>query len=151
MVKEQGIVEKVKNSKAMIRVNRTTACETCKSHGSCQMEKRDIVVEVANDLQAKVGDMVELSMPDGAIVQLSAMVYLLPIIALIIGAFTGASIGEALLWNASVSAVTGGALLMVIVFFILKKLEKTPDFRQRFQAHITRIISAGSPFPGDNR
>lgn len=151
MVKEQGIVEKIDNHSAMIRVNRTSACATCKSHDSCHMEKRDIVVEVANDLQAQVGDKVELSMPEGAVMQLSIIVYLLPIIALIIGAFTGASIGEALLLNASVSAVIVGATLMIIVFFFLKKLEKTPDFRQRYQARITRIVSANSPFPDDSR
>jgi len=151
MVKEQGIVEKVEDRRAMIRVNRTSACATCTSRGSCQMEKRDVVVEVANDLQAKVGDQVELSLPEGAVMKLSIIVYLLPIIALIIGAFTGASIGNALLLNASVSALAGGATLMILVFFFLKRLEKNPDFRQRYQARLTRIISASSPFPDDSR
>jgi len=151
MIKERGIVEKVENQKALIRVNRTSACATCESHGSCHIEKRDLVVEVANDLQAKPGDQVELSMPEGAVMQLSTLVYLLPVIALIIGAFAGASIGDALMLNDSISAVGGGAILMIMVFLFLKKLEKSPDFRQRYQAHVTRILSASSPFPDDSR
>lgn len=151
MIKEQGIIEKVHKDKAVIRVNRTSACAACKSQDSCHMEKRDILVEVTNDLQARSGDHVELSMPEGAIMRLSMLVYLFPVIALLIGAFAGASLGEALQLNTSVSALVCGALAVVIVFLLLKKLERKPDFRKKYQAHITRILaSANSPFHDDN-
>jgi len=87
MVSEQGITEKVTDRKATVRVRKSPTCAHCGSRTSCDISDRDMLVEVSNDLQAKVGDYVEISVPEGTLLKLSVLVYLFPIIALMTGAF----------------------------------------------------------------
>ncbi|MBN2061485.1 MAG: SoxR reducing system RseC family protein [Deltaproteobacteria bacterium] len=151
MIKEQGIVEKIMNTKATVRVRQTSACEHCKSRGSCDISRSSMVVEVNNDAHAKVGDHVELSVPDGTVIKLSLIVYFFPIIALLFGAFLGSAIGDYLHVNNSVIAVIGGGIGMITVFLALKKYEKNEKFRKRYQTRMTRIIiRADSPPTGDS-
>lgn len=152
MIKEQGIIEKVNNNKATVRVQQTPACEHCKSRASCNIVKREMMVQLENDLQAKVGDQVELSVPEGSIVKISMFVYLFPIIALLIGAFIGAAVGEIFRFNQSISAALTGGIAMGIVFFALKGFEKTEKFKLKYQTRMTRVITSASspPLSGDN-
>ena len=151
-MKEQGIIEKVKKHKVTVRVQQTQSCEHCKSKASCNISKKEIMVELENTLQAKVGDQVELSVPDGSVVTISMFVYLFPIIALLIGAFIGAALGEIFKMNQSITAALTGGIAMALVFIALKRFEKTEKFKEKYQTRITRIIaSAGSPpLSGDN-
>ena len=111
-----------------------------------------MIVEVNNDVHAKVGDQVELSVPEGTVIKLSLIVYLFPIIALLIGAFLGSAIGASLHVNSSLIAVIGGGLGVIIVFIALKKYEKNERFRGRYQTRMTRVmIRADSPPAGDSR
>ncbi|MFC1863660.1 SoxR reducing system RseC family protein, partial [Thermodesulfobacteriota bacterium] len=151
MIKELGIIEKVFNHKATVRVQQTPACEHCKSKASCDISKREMMVDLENDLQAKVGDQVELSVPEGAIVKISMFVYLFPIIALMIGAFIGAALGEIFRVNQSISAALTGGIAMGVVFFVLKRFEKTEKFKVKYQTRMTRVIaSAVSPHLSDD-
>ena len=94
----------------------------------------------------KVGDKVELSVPEGTIVTISMFVYLFPIIALMIGAFMGAAFGGIFKINQSISAALTGGIAMAIVFTALKRFEKTEKFKEKYQTRMTRVIaSAGSP------
>ncbi len=65
-----------------------------------------MLVEVSNDLQAKVGDLVEISIPEGTVLKLSVFVYLFPVIALIIGAFLGEFIANFLQSRSQVAPIT---------------------------------------------
>jgi sigma-E factor negative regulatory protein RseC len=152
MIKEQGIIEKVNNNKATVRVQRTSACEHCKSKASCSIEKREMRVQLENNLQAKIGDQVELSIPEGSLVQVSMLVYFFPIIALMIGAFIGAAVGEIFNVNQSISAALTGGVALCIVFFALKRFEKTEKFKMKYQPRMTRLIANASspPLSGDN-
>ena len=141
MIKEQGVIEKIMNQKAVVRVNQTSACESCKSRGSCDISGRNMIVEINNDIHAKVGDYVELSVPEGTVIKLSLIVYLFPVIALMIGAFLGASIGASIHINNSLTAVIGGGLGMIIVFLVLKMYEKTERFKGRYRTRMTRILT----------
>ena len=146
MVKEQGVIEKIENQKAFVRIQKTSACDHCKSRGSCDVSKRDMIVEVDNIIQAKVGDVIELSMPEGAVMKLSILVYLLPILALLIGAFIGDYLAQIFLINRSLTALLSGGILMMAVFYALKKMERLKKFKDAYQPRLTRIIThSGSP------
>ena len=151
MITEQGIVEKAWDRKAIVRVQKSSACAQCSSRDSCNIPDRVVELEVSNDLQAKVGDHVEISVPEGAIVKLSMLVYLLPIIALMIGAFAGGLLAEAFRINSTPASVFGGVLLMVITFYGLRRLERAKNLGNKYQPRMTRIVvSAGPTQPGDN-
>jgi sigma-E factor negative regulatory protein RseC len=153
MISEQGIIEEVSARKAIVRVRKSSACKHCSSKDSCSISDRDMLVEVDNDLQAKVGDHVEISVPEGTLLKISALVYLFPIIALIIGAFLGDFLAKHLLQtNSSWIAIIVGFIFLGIVFFGLKIFERTKRSGDSYYPRMTRILTnVASPQPCDNR
>ena len=143
---EEGIVEKLSKRKAFVRIQQSSACATCSSKDSCDInsEKKRIVIEVSNDLQAGIGDRVEISMPESSLLQLSLLVYLLPVVALIAGAFLGSAIGHKFDMDATLASVVFGILAMAIVFSGLKWLDSLSDFREKYYPRMTRIILSAS-------
>ena len=87
MSNEEGIVEKTYRDKATVRIQRSSACAHCQSRGACQtLSDKEMLIDVTNDLDAKDGDRVEISIPTRSLLKLSLLVYFLPIVALVIGA-----------------------------------------------------------------
>jgi sigma-E factor negative regulatory protein RseC len=143
MVSEQGIIEKLNKGTAVVRVRQRSACMHCSSKDSCDISSRDILVEMPNVLQAQVGDCVEIGLPEGALLRLSALVYLTPVIFLILGAFLGSFIAGLLHTDSTWAAVTGGAVFLGIAFCgirILERAGKRPG--DSSYPRMTRILSA---------
>ncbi len=82
-MKEVGVVHKIKGSMATIRFERKTACENC---NMCLKPKEEMYVElkVKNSLNAKVGDKVEVTMGQRAVLTASFIVYMLPLLLMAI-------------------------------------------------------------------
>lgn len=149
---EQGIVEKASKRKAMVRITQSDACATCDSKDSCGVSSdKKIVIEVANDLQANIGDHVEISMPESSLLKLSLLVYLLPVVALIAGACLGAGLAPVLNMDSTLASVIVGGLAMAIVFCALKWLDGISNFREKYYPRMTRIINAATLSPCDSR
>jgi sigma-E factor negative regulatory protein RseC len=152
MISERGIVEKIDNQKAIVRVAKSSACAHCGSKDSCNISDRDMLVEVSNELKAGIGDFVEISVPEGTLLRLSVLVYLSPIIALVIGAFLGNFLARPLQIDPSLSAVIGGGLFLGAAFWGLKLYERTEKSGNKYYPRMTRVLSSGvSPQPCDNR
>ena len=80
-MKEIGFVHKVKGSTATVRFERKTACENC---NMCLKPKEEMYVELKlkNTLNAKVGDKVEVTMGQRAVLTASFIVYVFPLIVM---------------------------------------------------------------------
>lgn len=140
---EQGIVEKASKRKAMVRIQKSSACATCSSKDSCDVSSdKKIVIEVANDLQAKTGDRVELSMPESSLLKLSLLVYLLPVVALIAGACLGAELAPVLNMDTTLASVIFGASAMAMVYCVLRWLDGISNFREKYYPRMTRILAS---------
>jgi len=151
---EQGIVEKASNRKAWVRIEQSSSCATCESRETCGVtSNKRMIVEVANDLQAKIGDRVEISMPESSLLKLSFLVYFLPILALMGGAILGARLAPFLNLSPTAASVIGGALAMATIYCVLRWLDRGSKTRDKFYPRMTRILfSAKPPFlPGDSR
>jgi len=143
---EKGIVEKASKRKAIVLIQKSSACATCDSKDSCGVSSdKKIVIEVTNDLQAKIGDLVELSMPESSLLKLSLLVYLLPVVALIAGACLGAELAPVLHMDTTLASVIVGCSAMAIVFCILKWLDGISNFREKYYPRMTRILIRAHP------
>ena len=152
LVSEQGIIEKVTDQKATVRVRRSPACANCSSKISCDISNRDMLVEVFNDLKAKVGDRVEISIPEGTVLKLSVFVYLFPIIALMIGAFLGEFIANSLQSKSSWPAILLGIIFFGLAFFVLKIFERKKMSGGDYSPKMTHIVvHVSSPQPCDSK
>ena len=150
---EQGTIEQAEQNRAQVRIERSASCSQCESRGSCQtVGSKSMVIDVSNSLHAKVGDRVEIGVPTHSFLKFSLMVYLLPVMALIIGAILGEAWGPSLGLESSLSAVLVGGLAMGLTFTILRRFDRSAREKKDYQPVMTRIIlSAESLSRDDNR
>lgn len=154
MPREEGIVKEATSEKAVIRIMKTSACDHCGSRSSCHvLSDREMVVEVSNDLQAKVGDHVELRVPPGSLLKLSLLVYFLPVALLVIGAYVGAAWAKSLGIQPTVASIVGAGLAMGIAFYLLRWFDRGERARGDYRPRMTRILfnEASSPQPDDSK
>jgi sigma-E factor negative regulatory protein RseC len=105
-----------------------------------------MLVEVQNRLQAGVGDRVEIAVPTGTLLKLSMLVYFLPIIALIVGAYAAGEWAAARQADPTLASIIGGGATLAVVFFLLQRLDRRRRARAEYQPRMTRLLaSAGSP------
>jgi sigma-E factor negative regulatory protein RseC len=141
MISEQGLVERIKKNSALIKVVKSSVCNHCTSKDSCSVPEKNMVIEVKNSLNAKVGDLVEVSVPEGTFITLSLMVYIFPVAALMAGAFLGNYISTLLDTDPSLTAIITGAIFLFFSFIILKLIDRKKDTRDKYTPHMTRIVS----------
>ncbi|MBW1703886.1 MAG: SoxR reducing system RseC family protein [Deltaproteobacteria bacterium] len=142
MITEQGVVEEIVQQKAVVRIQKGSACAGCESRGSCMaMEDKTMRAEVDNELQANVGDIVELGMPSGSLIKLSLLVYFFPVIAFVAGAFITAAWAESLHIDSTTASLIGGFVAMAITFFVLKWLNRGAQDSGEYSPRMTRILA----------
>jgi sigma-E factor negative regulatory protein RseC len=152
MPTEEGVIKKTSDQMAVVRIEKSSCCTSCDSRGSCEvLSDKEVLVEVRNDLQAKVGDRVVLSVTARSLLKLSLLVYLMPIVALIIGAYAGGVWARSLDMQSALPSIVGGILAMGITFYGLKKInraaeQKRPDYLPR----MTRVLFSESAPPSDD-
>ena len=144
MVREQGIIENVSGRKTLVRIKKRSACANCESRGDCAVDSgKSMLVEVVNNLGGGEGDHVELTVPSGAFLKLSLLVYILPVVALIAGAFAGGALAGVLHMPLSLASVIGGFLVMGVTFYALKRYDRSLRARSEFRPRMTRILRRG--------
>jgi sigma-E factor negative regulatory protein RseC len=141
MITEQGIIETLSGQKAIVRIKKSSACAACQCQESCsEVSERDMIVEVANDIEAREGDRVEISIASGSFLILSLLIYLVPVTALIAGAIAGNAFAPALNLNPTLASIVGGFLGVAIAFFVLKRIDRSSRAQRQFGPRMTRIV-----------
>lgn len=84
-----GVIKNIKDDMVEIEVKRMSACgENCKGCGSsCDTPGHVIVLK--NNINAQIGDMVEIKGKTGDILKLTMIVYFVPFAFMLIGIFSG--------------------------------------------------------------
>lgn len=121
---------------AEVEITRSSACgESCASCGLCPGQTS--VVEAVNDINADVGDTVIMDMSDSKVLGAAFLVYIVPLLMLIVGYFSGCAvfIGE-------LPRIITGFLFMAAAFAVIICLDR--KIKRKYESHIVRIIpSAG--------
>jgi sigma-E factor negative regulatory protein RseC len=156
MIKDRGVVQKIVGQIAVVKLQRSSSCDTCEARGSCHAQGgKEMIVEVQNELHAKEGDSVEVSMPTGSVAKMALVVYLGPVAALIAGAFAGDALGKSFHLDSPLAPVVGGLVLLAACLLALKGYDRFARSRPEYHPHMTRILATGSgpvcPPSGDSR
>lgn len=139
---QQGyIIEIVDEKTAKLKMQRHSACASC---GKCvtSSEKKDIIVEVDNTIGAKVGDHVEVNMETVNVLKATAIAYLIPLVALLVGTIGTYFALDAIGMGSNVEMISGavGILLMLATFLVLKKNDKKFRDSKEYIPIVTKII-----------
>jgi len=130
IIEESGRVIAVEGSDAWVVTQRKTACGACSANKACGtglMAKafsfeRQIKIKVANQYDAAVGDEVILGIDDRIVLRSALLMYLMPIIALILGAYAGKTMMQDLwLGGSDIISAVSGLLAMMMVFWYLRR------------------------------
>jgi sigma-E factor negative regulatory protein RseC len=128
MMEIRAIVIQVEGENASVRPIGTGGCGHCDSEGGCgsgtlsklfcSNKPRNFTVR--NDVGAKAGDEIQVSIPDGVLLRGAMRMYVLPLILLLLGGIAGVGLaGEAGLHDAYAAA---GAVTGLLLGFLLARL-----------------------------
>ena len=142
LLTENAVVFTSEGERATVKTFRNEACHSCSASGACHAlgGGKEMEVEVLNYLRAKPGDRVELTLPQTSFVKASLVTYLIPLAALLGGAFLGQALGSKIGWTTDGAAIVlagaGLALSLPIVYFLNRALTG----KEAYIPRITRIL-----------
>ncbi len=96
MIEEVGTVVELKGKRtAMVLCEKSSFCNSCASSGACNLgdDSRSRTVEAHNLIGAEVGDKVKVAADTKTFLQSSFLLYIVPLVALVIGAIVGSTLG----------------------------------------------------------
>ncbi len=137
MATEKGVVTKIDSTTAWVKTKKTHACEACAARSSCNVlgGGKEMEVEAINYAGAKVGEKVVISFETSPLLKATFMLYVLPVLFLIAGAYLGNNMAPFFNFNASaLSVITGFLFFGLIIMFVKSKgnqLAKKDEYRPK--------------------
>lgn len=144
MINETGTVIQLKAADiAMVLCQKNSACAHCSAEGVCNPGDtgQARTVEAYNSVGAQVGDQVRLSVSTRSFLRSSFLLYIVPLIALIIGAIIGQEIAPLLENGLDANALSAimGTVLMALSFLIIRMSNKRLS-KKDYMPQITMVV-----------
>ena len=138
---EYGEIVEIQDNNAVVKVKRSSACGNC---GACAMGTRpdEMLLTVPNPPQGHVGDYVELELASGQVLKASAITYVIPLLALILGVVLGYLLGKEFGFNQELAGSLLGLLFTVLSFFGIRAMEPRFQKDHQFAPQVIQIIKA---------
>lgn len=155
MATEQGIVVQTgpphRDNMALVRTVQSSACEACSARGQCNpnIKGKDREVEAVNLVNAKAGDIIQISMDNTALLKATFLLYVFPILCMLIGAFVGHSAGKTMETNPSAISALLGIICFIAAMVLVRRQAGYMALKLKYQPKITRIIGRGTSEPPD--
>ncbi len=143
MLEEEGIIVDLVDGKAVVKAHRSGMCNSCTASRSCHSEgEKDMIIEVRNPVNAKLGQRVKIALSSGSVIYASIIIYLVPLISLFIGAITGkwVVIGLNYSINQELSEAAFAIVFLIASFLIIRACNKRAEGNPDFIPVITEIL-----------
>ena len=148
MPAERGIVENVEAGWAWVKTKRSSACSSCGSRHHCLTQGSDqMVVKAQNTAQAKKGDEVELYLSTKTKLTGTAIVYLIPVFGIFVGAFSANPLSAALGLNPSLGMALFTLTGLVLSVFLMRYLANRMDSKQALTPLVKRVVMSARSTP----
>ncbi len=131
MEKEVGTVKTISNGRAMVVLKSKAGCSTCGARFACAAGEGPVrELRIANTLNARPGERVEIGFKPGSRVLASFIIFVLPILLVLAGYFAGASAGRT--QNSGILGAGAGLLIGLLLLAVLNRLYASVEaFRPR--------------------
>ena len=138
---QNGIVVSVKEGMAEVGIERSEACAKCRA---CSVgRKEQVIIVIPNRADAKPGDVVGVELHGEKVVKASALAYIFPLIAFLLGIWVAPEIypeGAALPKDIFSCLIALG--LMAVAFTIIRLTEKKRATSGEFAPRMSGVISS---------
>ncbi|MDO5027051.1 MAG: SoxR reducing system RseC family protein [Tissierellia bacterium] len=120
---KRGIVSKVEDGKLQVILTRSSACGDCSSCGGCEAET--INLNASNDIDAKVGDFVEIEYNTKNMLKSTVLLYIFPLAMLLVGIILGQYSDFGVSGDSKdLLGFALGLALMFVSYFIINRIDK---------------------------
>ena len=148
MSAERGIVERVEPGWAWVKTKRSSACSSCGSRHHCLTQGSDqMVVKAQNTARAKKGDEVELYLSSKTKLKGTAIVYLIPVLGIFVGAFSANPLSAAMGLNPSLGMAVFTLAGLVSSIFLMRYLAHRMESDQSLIPVVKRVVFSGQSMP----
>lgn len=148
MSAERGIVEKVEAEWAWVKTKRSSACSSCASRSHCLTQGSDqMVVKAQNSARAKKGDEVELYLSTKTKLKSTAIVYLIPVFGIFVGAFSANPLSAVIGLNPSLGMALFTLTGLVLSVFLMRYLANRMDSKQALTPLVKRVVMSARSTP----
>ncbi len=148
IIEEAGRVVALEADSVWVVTQRRSTCSSCSANKACGTgilarafsAERQIKIKVPNSVDARIGDDVILGIDDRVMLRGALLMYLLPLLALLFGAFIAKIIAENLLLDgADLISALSGLSAMVLVFVYLRRYNHMLGSKDHYHPHILRL------------
>ena len=127
-----GTVVAIEGDTAVVRFQRGSMCAHC---GAClAIGEKEMETRVGNARGVKVGDRVAVTLSQKSVVAASALAYILPLAALLIGLFLGYAVGGDL------AAILCGLAFCGLTYLLLHVLNSRFAKNRAFEPRMTKVM-----------
>jgi len=126
---------------ATVAVSKRGACDGCSEKSLCfgVGDDKSDMINAANPVKAKVGDMVEIAMPEGIFVKTAMLLYLMPVIVMIAGAFLLPMFTTIV--DPDFTAITGSVIALILSVLFIKAYDKHATKSTRYTPQIKAVVT----------
>ena len=146
MIEESATVLTCEAEFAIVETQVKAACGACQAEHSCStsvlsslFKRRHSRLRVLNPIQAMPGQRVIIGLPEQALVNLSLISYLLPLLWMILLAIGAEKIAVLFAWKGvELMSISGGLLGLTIGLLLLRRFSHRSQHDASYQATILR-------------
>ncbi|MET0065471.1 MAG: SoxR reducing system RseC family protein [Candidatus Thiodiazotropha sp.] len=146
MIEETARIVRVEGDFAVVETQQQAACGSCQSAGGCStsvlaglFKRRDNELRVLNTLDVRPGEQVVIGVQERALVKISLLAYLMPLIGMIAGAIVIDSWAQRyLVIQGELPQIIGGLSGLMAGFWVLRWFSRNRSRDPEYQAVILR-------------
>lgn len=120
---KEGLVLENNNGNLKIKVDRNSACGSCAANGSCA-ERKTTIVEIFSADNINEGDKVILESDADEINRISALVYVIPLILVMIGAVAPHYLLKNSGYDTNIISLVAVVVMLALSVLYIKNLDK---------------------------
>lgn len=120
---KEGLVLENNNGNLKIKVDRNSACGSCAASASCA-ERKTTIIEVFSADNINKGDKVILESDADEISKISALVYIIPAILVILGAILPSMLLKNTGYDTNLISLGSVILMLALSILYIKRLDK---------------------------
>ncbi|UMZ73572.1 SoxR reducing system RseC family protein [Natranaerofaba carboxydovora] len=139
MAVKTGKVIKVSGNEALVEIMDHSSCSGCGGCGASNNNK-DNTIWTKNYQDANVRDFVQIELTEKTLLKVSALVYIVPVISLLIGLIIGHYYADANNLPENLVGLISGLLLMSISFLVINIIDRKTKDSSKLKPKITRKI-----------
>ncbi|MCG0275872.1 MAG: SoxR reducing system RseC family protein [Thermosediminibacteraceae bacterium] len=139
-MREKAIVVSKRGNKAEVEVIRTSACAKCKAC-SIGSGKKVMKMWVQNEIDAQVGQVVEIEMESRALISATFIIYMIPLAIFLLGVVLGMKLADTMKigWKEPFSLIVG-LFFMALAFTGIHLNNRLFENNRMFASKIVNIL-----------